>query len=93
MLVQNFVVDLSNGCFGVEDRGKVERDSNVDVSGSGCITAGVFEKEFGFGKVEVLCIHEFQVRVQNNQPRAHFGEAVEDDHECRDTTGNFSATF
>ncbi len=66
MFVQNFVVDLSNGSFGVEDRGKVERDSNVDVSGSGHIMADVFEKEFGFGKVKVLCIHEFRVRVQNS---------------------------
>jgi hypothetical protein len=88
-----FVVDLGNGSLSVENRSEVERDSDVDVGGSGCVTADVFEKEFGFGKVKILCVHEFRVWVRNIRPRAHFEEAVQDDDECRDMMGNSLVTF
>jgi hypothetical protein len=38
------IVYSSDGLFGVEHSGKVERDSYVDVRGGGSVFANIFEK-------------------------------------------------
>ena len=81
--------------LGVEYSCKVERDSYVDVRGSGSVFANIFEEKFWFCEVEVevLGVDEFRVRVRNSGARAHFEEAIDDEDECREMAGNSSATF
>jgi hypothetical protein len=67
------VVNSGDGLFGVEDGGEIEWDSDV--------FADIFKEKFWFGKVKILGVDEFRVRIRNSGARAHFEEAVEDDEE------------
>ncbi len=44
MFIQKLIVHSGDGLFGVEDRRKIEGDSDVDVSRGGCIFSDVFEE-------------------------------------------------
>jgi hypothetical protein len=85
------IVHLRDGLFGVKNGCEIEGNSDVDVSGGGLVTADIFKEKFWFGKIKILRIQEF--RVRNCRPRAHFEEAVDNEEECLEMTGNSSATF
>ncbi len=87
------IVNSSNGLLGVENGGEIERDSDVNVSRGGGVFSNILKEKFWFCEVKVMSVDEFRVRVRNSGARAHFEEAIEDDEECREMTGNSSASF
>ncbi len=79
MFVQELIEHSGDGLLCVDDCCEVERNSDVDVSGGGRVMADIFKEQFGFGKIKILRIQEFRVRVQNSRPWGHFEEAVDED--------------
>ncbi len=65
----------------------------MDVRRSGSVFANVFEEKFWFCEVEVLGIDEFRVRIWNSSSWGYFEEAVEDDEEWQEMTGNSSVVY
>ena len=66
MLFVQLIVHLKDGLFGVEKCCEVEGHSYVDVSRGGRVTADIFKEQFRFGKIKILRIQEFWVRVRNS---------------------------
>ena len=77
--------------FGVQDLGKVERNSHMNVGGSCSVPSDVFEEEFWFREVEALRVNELRIRIRKLLPLAHFEEAVDEEDEFRETGGKSSA--
>ena len=77
--------------FGVQDLGKVERNSNMDVCGSCSVPSNIFEEEFWFREVEALRVNELRIRIRKLLPLAHFEEAVDEEDEFREIGGKSSA--
>jgi hypothetical protein len=76
--------------FGVQDLGKVERNSNMDVCGSCSVPSNIFEEEFWFREVEALRVNELRIRIRKLLPLAHFEEAVDEEDEFREIGGKSS---
>ena len=80
-----------DGGSGVQDLGEIERYPDMNVSRDCSKTSDIFEKEFWFCEVEVLCIDELRIRVRKLLALAHFEEAVDDEDEFWEIGGKSSA--
>ena len=89
MLVQLYLVLLLNRGLGVQDLGKVEWNSYMNVCGSCSVPSNIFEEKFWFREVEALRVNE--LRVRKLLPLAHFEEAVDEEDEFREIGGKSSA--
>ncbi len=82
---------MLDGGSGVQDLGEIERYPDMNVSRDCSETSDIFEKEFWFREVEVLCVDELRIRVRKLLALAHFEEAVDDEDEFWEIGGKSSA--